>query len=181
MSITIRIVQDEFAENPRESFDHLGSIIGWHRRYEWDEKPTCGAVEWRLDHPDRDWIVLPVFLLDHSGLSISTKPFGDPWDSGQIGFIYVSKAKARSEFNPRRYIAAARLLLEAEIEELNQFYTGDVWGFVIEDSESGETLESCCGFYDKSFCEAEAESSARVHRELESFALAQATLKEVSQ
>ena len=34
---------------------------------------------------EKSYVVLPVYLLDHSGLSVSTTDFNDPWDSGQTG------------------------------------------------------------------------------------------------
>jgi len=36
-------------------------------------------------------VLLPLYLLDHSGLSISTSDFCDPWDSAQVGWIYTDK------------------------------------------------------------------------------------------
>ena len=41
------------------------------------------------------YVILPLYLFDHSGISISTGSFHDPWDSGQVGFIYASKEKAK--------------------------------------------------------------------------------------
>jgi len=40
---------------------------------------------------------------------------------------------------------------------LGQYLTGDVWGYVIEDSEGNEH-ESCWGFYGQSYCKAEGEA-----------------------
>jgi hypothetical protein len=47
---------------------------------------------------DEHYVILPLYLYDHGGITMSTGSFGDPWDSGQVGFIYVSKEKARKEF-----------------------------------------------------------------------------------
>ena len=33
--------------------------------------------------------ILPLYLYDHSGLTMSTNDFGDRWDSGCVGFIYM--------------------------------------------------------------------------------------------
>jgi hypothetical protein len=44
------------------------------------------------------YIILPLFLYDHSGITMRTGPFGDPWDSGQVGVIHVSKDKAWAEW-----------------------------------------------------------------------------------
>lgn len=44
------------------------------------------------------YIVMPLYLLDHSGLAMQTTSFHDPWDSGQVGWVYVSKEDALKEF-----------------------------------------------------------------------------------
>ena len=42
------------------------------------------------------YLMLPLYLYDHSGLAMSTESFSGraphaEWDSGQVGWIYVSK------------------------------------------------------------------------------------------
>lgn len=37
------------------------------------------------------YVILPLYLYDHSGITISTGPFSCPWDSGQVGWIYAPK------------------------------------------------------------------------------------------
>lgn len=46
------------------------------------------------------YVTLPLFLMDHSGISMSTGSFNDPWDSGQVGFIYCDLEKAKKEWAP---------------------------------------------------------------------------------
>lgn len=41
--------------------------------------------------------ILPLYLYDHSGLTMSTSDFGDRWDSGCVGFIYMDKDTAMKE------------------------------------------------------------------------------------
>lgn len=35
--------------------------------------------------------ILPLYLYDHSGITMSTTSFNDRWDSGQVGYIYASR------------------------------------------------------------------------------------------
>ena len=41
---------------------------------------------------------MPVYLMDHSGLSIRTTSFQDRWDSGCIGWVYMTKEEAVTAF-----------------------------------------------------------------------------------
>jgi len=51
-----------------------------------------------LDVISEKYIVQPLYLLDHSGLAMQTTSFHDPWDSGQVGWIYVSKEAVQKAF-----------------------------------------------------------------------------------
>lgn len=41
--------------------------------------------------------ILPLFLYDHSGITMNTSGFHCPWDSGRVGWIYMSKETALRE------------------------------------------------------------------------------------
>ena len=54
-------------------------------------------------------------LYDHSGLAMSTESFSGraphaEWDSGQVGWIYVSKEDALKEFDADKMTGAIRQL-----------------------------------------------------------------------
>lgn len=106
---------------------------------------------------------LPLYLYDHSGITMSTGRFSCPWDSGQVGFIYISKEKAAKEWTSREgeeLAKAAYACMEAEVEEYDHYLTGEVYEFVVEDAE-GEVLESCGGFLgDIDYVKQEARSCA---------------------
>lgn len=90
------------------------------------------------------YILLPVYLYDHSGLSISTGSFSCPWDSGQVGWIYMTLTEARSNW-PNNTLDQATEYLQGEIDEYDRYLTGDAWGYIITD-EDGEELTSCWGY-----------------------------------
>ena len=87
--------------------------------------------------------VLPLYLYDHSGITMSTGSFSCPWDSGQVGWIYISKAKAAQEGwkTPEQAYEAMR----AEVEEYDYYLTGQCYGYVVEDADGGQH-DSCWGF-----------------------------------
>ncbi len=149
----LEIKRDDHPESPRE-WDNLGTIVYGHRRYHlgdveaWDTEDYLNWNDWR-DGELKGAIALPVYLYDHSGLTINTTGFHCPWDSGQVGWIYVDKEKAREELGVKRIGKHARKrildILRSEVELFDQYLRGDVYGFVLY--EDGEEIDSCWGFY----------------------------------
>ena len=92
---------------------------------------------------EKAYYILPLFLYDHSGITMSTGSFSCPWDSGQVGWIYISIEKAASEGwkTPEQAYKA----MQAEVEEYDHYLTGQCYGYVVEDAE-GEIIDSCWGF-----------------------------------
>lgn len=92
---------------------------------------------------EKDYYILPLFLYDHSGITMSTGCFSCPWDSGQVGWIYISIEKAASEGwkTPEQAYKA----MESEVEEYGHYLTGQCYGYVVEDAD-GEEIDSCWGF-----------------------------------
>ena len=158
--LTVKIHQDSDPESPRE-WDNLGTMVCWHRRYNLgDEKPTCESHEF---NPNKHAVCLPLFLYDHSGITMSTGPFGCPWDSGQVGWIYCDAEEIRKEYSVKRIsqktLAKVRAVLEQEVKTYDEFLTGQVYGFVVEDAE-GNHLDSCWGFYGLDYCKTQAKTAA---------------------
>lgn len=145
---TIRIKPDENAESPRGGFfDNVGTILYTSTRYTLGDKQV-DRDEITAIANDPDNIVLPVYAYIHSGIRLSTGPFSCPWDSGQCGIIYCTKARAVKEWGKKlctqTVIEKAKRYLEGEIETFNQYLSGEVVGYTVE----GPLCEdSCWGFY----------------------------------
>jgi hypothetical protein len=146
----IKIYPDEDVSNPRTDFDNLGVIAASHRRYSFDESKlrfddygSWSEVEKYLRKERGAVAVLPLYMYDHSGITIRTTPFNDQWDSGQLGLIYTTKELLEKMGVP---LKNAKKQLEAEVNTLDMYVTGNVYGFVIEDSE-GNQLDSVWGFF----------------------------------
>ena len=80
-------------------------------------------------------VILPLYLYDHSGITMKTKPFGCPWDSGQVGWIYVTHDRISKELTSDEEKAdwqKAEDILNQEIKTYDQYITGEVFGFVLE-------------------------------------------------
>lgn len=155
----IRIVREENPSSPRNN-DNLGTLVCWHRRHALgDEQPGCEPEAYLAGLPAGS-IVIPVYLMDHSGLSLSVHDFkaSDPsgWDSGQVGFIYCTPQKLIKEYGADNLTnrETATGCMKSEIEEYAQYLRGEVWGFVVEDWDGCEhcgrgeriPVDSCWGF-----------------------------------
>lgn len=152
---TIKIYQDEEPGSPRE-WDNFGKMVCFHRGYDLGDKHDMSADDLKELVAKKDVISLPLYLLDHSGIWMNTTGFShvDPqrWDWGQVGYIYADTDMIRKNFGVIRVTDSlkrkTRQLLETEVETFNKYITGDVYGYVIEDSE-GNHKDSCWGFYEK--------------------------------
>ncbi len=155
---TITIERDDNPESPRD-WDDVGTMIAFHGRYTLGDKDHgynskdyngWDEMEAAIVKDNPGGVILPLYLYDHSGITMNTTGFSCPWDSGQVGFIVASAAKIRESFMVKRITAKVRQRAEdslrSEVEVFDQYLTGDVYGFVVKDDD-GEVTESCWGFY----------------------------------
>lgn len=222
------IYQDVHAENPREEFDNLGTMVCWHPRYNLGDKHDYSSpdefysylvkevysneellekankvvelkktedgswgvfineeivwegddfniafdefefakMNWVFD-PDPETaekmliesdrvVMLPLYLYDHGGITMSTTNFSCPWDSGQVGWIYARCDEAKAKFGYDDIdIEKIKKHLKDEVKTYDQYLRGDCYGFVLERKirceHCGETerevLDSVWGFY----------------------------------
>jgi len=136
-------------------------ICGWHTHELWDYAhynniPNPDVTgEYPLnalnDLLDKHFIILPLYLYDHSGITMNTSGFYCPWDSGQVGYIYVSKEDVRKEWGwkylTEKRIEKIRQILRTEVEIYDHYLTGMVFGYQVECNMCGNELDSCWGFY----------------------------------
>jgi hypothetical protein len=158
----LRVVQDSFGDSPRE-WDNLGTMVCFHNRYDLGDKHSYDADDYSgweemekaiRKEEGRGTIVLPLYLYDHSGVTMRISPFNCRWDSGQVGFILTSRKTILSEFGGKIVTKKLRErvsgILEGEVETYTQYLEGEIYGFQIVDEE-GEVVDSCYGFYGTDF------------------------------
>ena len=164
MKYTINIVRDADPENPREAYHNVGTkLICWHRRYNLSDKNAeyTGEPEDFAAWAKKEKVLyLPVYLYDHGVLSMSTGSFSCQWDSGQVGYIYMTKESILLEFGGKILTKKAKEwtynTLESEVKTYDDYLTGNVWGYEILDEEQ-EVIESCYGFFgEQEYCREEA-------------------------
>ena len=154
--------------NPRE-WDSLGTMLCSHGIYNFGDKQVP------LDTTYRSWqevlesevfapnggkenvFYLPLYLYDHSGLSIATTPYSCRWDSGQVGWIWARKADLAEAIGVAHTSLAARAesIFRNEVEDYSKYLNGEVYGYTITratrceccSQPTTEVLESLGGFY----------------------------------
>src|SRR5208283_3667431 len=158
---TINIFPNQDTPDPRKEFDHLGTMVCFHRRYNLGDRHEFRSPEEFAEFlKEEKPICLPLYLFDHSGITISTKnerfracdPQG--WDWGMLGCIYVTKENVRKEYGVKRvtrkiFEKVVKLLL-AEVQEYDHYLTGNVYGYEITKDgkpRARDVIDSCWGFF----------------------------------
>jgi len=150
----LKIYQDDSAESPRD-WDNLGEIVCFHSRYNiGDSHNYKDGREFSYDTKKGD-VVLPIYLYDHSGITIRTEPFNDAWDSGQVGYIRCSKKKMIEEYDKSYDPEKIKEYLKGEVKTLDQYLKGEVYGYTLLEPKTcehcnhteEEEIDSCWGFY----------------------------------
>jgi hypothetical protein len=167
---TIKIETEDQPLNPRgdDFYTTLGTLVAMHRRYDLGDSQHLSdgsklksedfngwdAMIAHVDKVEGGIIWLPVYMYDHSGITINTTGFSAfdsaRWDWGQLGFIYISKKKVREIYGwkviNKQRIAKLEEYLRSDLEVYDQYLRGDVYRYEII-SPDGEDEDSCGGYY----------------------------------
>lgn len=148
------------ADNPRE-WDNLCKMVCFHKNYNLgdphdynkDDFNSWEGLKDAIISKENPLVILPLYLYDHSGITINTTGFSCQWDSGQVGWAYITKKQLEylgttlnkgevySEFLER----ITKYLID-EVKTYDYYITGEVYGFSIL-NEHDESEDSCCGFF----------------------------------
>lgn len=204
--LKMRVEQEIHPANPRKDFDNLTKIfVPEGSRYSYlgdkgseeelyalvektevfdnlseEEQDACCAGEnilFRVAGEAGVAVCLPLYMYEHSGQTVSTQPFNCPWDSGQVGWIYLLREVAEEELDTEEsgWVKAANRAIRSEVETIDQWLRGDVWGYVIYselyDALNGrwipyeDCVESCWDFYGEKYAKEEGKEALKAARE----------------
>lgn len=173
--VTVELHYDEIGTSPRELSEGLGVILSFTREFDGDEYLSIeedlheqSIGEYVEELREVDCIaVLPLYFADYgsSGARLyEVDPIGDR-GRGPNAVIYCTREKAESEDMNAEQVEAC---LRAEVEEMNSYFQGEVYGYVVNPDD--ETFsESCWGFIgDDKYVREEANRAAEsVAKQLE--------------
>lgn len=138
----IQLCYDTYPDDPR-NWDNAGIMACFHKRLNLGDKHQFKEPQDLLDYieANKDTIYyLPLYIYEHGNITISTSPFSCRWDSGQVGFIYMTKEKAEAEGITKPYEA-----LEAEVKTYDAYISGQTYGAIILDNNN-EVVDSQFGY-----------------------------------
>lgn len=155
---TINIMPDSDTESPRD-WENMGVMVAFHGRYilgdkehgykssdynGWDELKAAIL----RDHPGS--VILPLYMYDHSGITMNTVGYSCKWDSGQVGFIYATPEAIRLAYGVKRITAVTRTKaqdsLVKEVSVYDKYISGEVYRYEVL-NDDGDVIDSCGGFY----------------------------------
>jgi len=113
---------------------------------------TCDSMdEFQAELDSGKYVVsLPLYMLAHGVVRLSTGSFNDPWDSGQCGFAALTESQALGETDKENLES----ILKNAVETYDHVINGNVVGYVINKSwdcstcnqKCEEHLDSCWGY-----------------------------------
>lgn len=162
------LIDDSGVESPRE-WSNLGKMICFHRRGNYGDKHEFDTpTDLNEFFKENNVVKLPIYMYDHSGVTLSTGrgyPFNDPWDAGQLGYIYATYEEIRKEYGikyvTKTIIEKVEKVLKSEVAVYSRYLNGEVYGWMVSTLEDPEEqLDSVWGYYD---CPAEVLKEGRDH------------------
>lgn len=161
----LRIEQDNFPVDPRSN-DNLGRMVMSHKRYnlpneidlDFNRFSSFDEVENHIVDEYNPVAILPIYMYDHSGISISTSltyPYNDSWDAGQVGFIFANKEDLEKMGLEDRTPDDVSEMLRNEVTEYDHYLRGDCYSYTLSTLDicdkckhkSSEVVDSSGGFY----------------------------------
>lgn len=134
------LTYDAVLEMLRDHMDEANALAvaseidGFH---EAADRATEGFDDVRLAKWESEWRVNPgiaiirdLSLYDHSGITIFAGSPTCRWDSGQVGWQYITDEKLAEEWNGDRDKALA--YMESTLREYDDYLRGEVYGFTVE-------------------------------------------------
>lgn len=96
-------------------------------------------------------IILPLYLHEHSGISMSVQSFhadvhDSDWNFGEVGWIYATPEDIKSGYGDlsAESYAMAETMLKSEVQTYDFYLRGQCYGFRL--FQDGQETESCWGF-----------------------------------
>ena len=150
---TFKLIKDFSPMNPCEDGDLLSKFLVFHPREDFGNcKDYATPDDFRnfLGQYPGEVFVWPLYMYDHSGITISLSPFSCTFDSSQVGWVWVPMKDAKNEGHgniPLEELKAKIYrVVESEVKMMDAFVSRECYGFELFD-ENEESVDSRFGYY----------------------------------
>jgi hypothetical protein len=137
-------------DSPRDWGYNATTMICFHGRYDLGDTHDYRADDYNgwaelkraITKKCDPVVIYPLYGYDHGGFVLSTSPFSCSFDSGQVGYIIVSRASMNSLGYKR---ATAKVkdelmnIVENELDVYNAYLRGDVYDVTDENGDISYT------------------------------------------
>lgn len=161
----VEISYDEYPDDPREMGEKLSKMYIFHEDYALGDKKPEAPVELlqqilkyygeritgkesvselvNILQANENVVYKPIYIYEHSGITISNTSFNDRWDSWECGFIIVDRKTVKESkygyYSDWR--EAAQQIIKDEMKEYDAYVRNEV--YIINVLEE-ETIEHKC-------------------------------------
>lgn len=113
---------DPYPCNPRKDYDCYSTFYIMPNRYFSGDKPINDFVLDTTAMDPNDYLKLPIYAYIHSGISLSTTPFHDDFDSGIVGFAVSTRQNmADLGYSTPDWSTRAEMIIEDELATFQQY------------------------------------------------------------
>jgi hypothetical protein len=174
-SYELVVEHDNNPMNPRTDWDNITTIFSFHKRYDLGDKTNYKSSDFNSWDEMKEQILLdykvllikPLYMYDHSGITISTSSFSCNWDSGQVGWVFIDEKQLNlmcgKDFE--RGEEKLNLIIDGEVKTYDEYLTGQVYQYTIYEIHTCDkghqhksVVESCGSYYDEGDCRDEGQS-----------------------
>lgn len=144
----VEIHHDDDPISPRDD-ENLTTLACWHRRYNLGDKKIEYMTEEEVRESVPDiLVIIPLYLYDHSGITMNTTGFTCGFDSGQVGWGYITKEDAEKMgcVGPEWTEERLKESLRSDVETYDYYISGNMYGYKVFNHDNDE-VESCWGFF----------------------------------
>jgi hypothetical protein len=174
-----KIEQDENPDSPRE-WDNITTMVCFHNRYNIGDKHDYKSDDFsgwdklreQIESDHKVLAIRPLYMYDHSGITISTSSFSCRFDSGQIGWVFVTLKQLKLICGEEESFRLNEII-DSEVETYDNYLRGEVFRYEVIESETcslghehNNVVASCGGYYDEDDCKNEAESEMETYEKI---------------
>ena len=136
--------------------DIFGVLVAFHPRYSLGHPTDINPRDYTswdgmykgIEKRKNAFAIMPVYLYDHSGLTIRTYPFECRWDSAQVGWIYADKDMVRQEYNKKRLSKKLRKEVRQRLAQSVDAVDKILRGMIVEARYQDDSGDIVCTYVD---------------------------------